>query len=172
MRNIKLTECETGGINLFVSEIITLPMVEAIYLLPYQSKVFGEFGVDIVTVYNNSLRYDHLLTGGDEKRETSYEFKRLQDDVSRYGAIFNGSRLRFFSQDYSDFLPFILTSRERIAKHELARGIILFDRFGNLQDKQVEAQREFGLPGTVRITNIDNIKEVEKPSLEYLKTTN
>lgn len=170
MRNIKLTECEADGINLFVSEIVTLPMVEGIYLLPYHTRMFGEYGINIVTVYNKSWKYDTLITETEKKRDTSQEFKSLQHDVEKYGSIFKDSRLRFFYQDFVDYLPFVFHSREILAKKNLAAGIILFDRFGNLEEKQSEAQREFGIPSTVKITNIDKIKPVESPSLEYFKT--
>ncbi len=169
MKKFTLTECESDGINLFVSEIVALPMVEAIYLVPYRTKIFEEYGIDIVTIYNKSWKYDTLITGTEKKRDTDHEFENLQHDIEKYDAIFNGSRLKFFSQDFADYLPFVFSCRERIAKKSLAAGIILFDRFGNLKEKQTEAQREFGIPSTVEITNIESIKPVSAPSLEYLK---
>lgn len=170
MRNIKLTECEVDGINLFMSELITLPVVEAVYLLPYKTKIFGKYGVDVVTVYNNSLKYDTLVTGTNEKRDSSSELESLQETISDYGKIFAEGRLRFFAEDAADFLPFIFKSREILAKRSLASGIILFDRFGDIEAKQHEAQTTVGLlPNTVEISNLDSIKQGKELVSEYKK---
>ena len=166
MKKFVLTPCEIDGINLFIEENVSLPTVEAVYLLACKTKIFEEEKIDIVTVYNTSTAYNSLFAEG-----TTLECGRLQDSIEKYQALFNNGRLSFLSHNSSDFLPFIFSTRERIAKRELAKGIIVFDRFGNIKKKQIDAQCELGISSDVEITNINEIIPTEKILEKVLKTT-
>lgn len=169
MKKITLTTFEVDSISLFIDDVVAIPCVEAIYLLACKRRIFGDTVIDVVTVYNNSLAYNNLLTNNEG---FSLDFDKMYSELSCRQIPFSNSRLNFISQNSNDFLPFILNAKEKIAKRDLARGTILFDRFGHIKKKQMEAKNELGISSDIKITNIDEIVQEERTVVKIKETTN
>ena len=166
MKTMVLSEEEIMSIESFMQEASNIPIVECIYILPFFSMESKKEEVDIITIWNDSLYYNGLLTGKDEMRDTRKEWKRLKGIIQKYKQESNEGRLDYSIEDSGNYSLSLMHRREWYAEMALASGTILFDRFGNKTDNIDGALGYFQpLKNILEIENMDKLIIVTKESL-------
>ena len=166
MGTMVLTEEEIIAINSFIQKASNIPIVECIYILPFFSMESKKEEVDIITIWNDSLYYNGLLTGKDEMRDNRKELKRLKGIIQKYKQESNEGRLDYSIEDSGNYSLSLMHRREWRAEMSLASGTILFDRFGNKTDNRDGALGYFQpLKNILEIENMDKLIIVTKESL-------
>ena len=154
-----LDEREIDGINSFITDVVKIPFVEAVYLFPY-SEEDGSVTCEVVTVYNQSLHYNKLLTGQEAVRDYRQEHLDLSDIVVDYNKLLGQCGFSFDINSSIDYNPLLLHKREFAAMSELVDGTILFDRFGNITRVKEEVEDKRLIHPAGNIVEIDNISRV------------
>lgn len=170
MKPLVLSEKEILNINSFIEEISSISMIEGIYLISFLDRNTGSQHVDIIAIYNSSLNYDVKLTGKEIKRDISNERKQVNAIIQKYKEKYNKKRLSFEIKDSLDYSLDLMYRREIIAEMSLVSGIIIFDRFGDLEDNKRSASRS--LPqysNLLLIENLDMILETQQKNPKLVK---
>ena len=139
MKKMVLSEEEIVSIKSFIQEVSNIPVVECIYLVPFLSEKSRTEKVDIITIWNESLYYNGLLTGEEKMRDTNNERMSLENIVQKYQQNSNEGRLSFTTDNDGNYSLSLMHRREWYAEMALASGTILFDRFGNKTDNRNSA---------------------------------
>ena len=171
MKTMVLSEEEIMSIESFMQEASNIPVVECIYLVPFFSEESKKEKVDIITILNESLYYNGLLTGEKEMRDTKSERINFENIVQKYQKKSNEGRLSFIKDDDMNYCLSLMHPREWHAEMSLASGTILFDRFGNKTDNRNSALGYFQPPENIlEIENIDKLITTTKESPKLKKT--
>lgn len=158
MKNITLSDEEVSGINMFIADLYTIPVVEAVYLLPPTDSDGEKERCEVVALLNNSLYYNGLITGAETYRCTDKERTNLAETISEYNGLFKNGRLCFEKDSSSNYCVSMMHRREFVAMQELLNGTILFDRFGEVSKKR-EAILNYLKPYSNKCS-VSNISEV------------
>lgn len=173
MRNFTLSQAEICGINLFMSDVVTIPMVEAVYLIPFVSSKDGTSKCDVVTIYNSSLYYNGLLTGEERYRDTSDEKNTIDEVMDIYAAFLKNSRVSFRKETSSNYDLSMMHIRELMAERSLVSGNILFDRFGKIKENRDRAVQLLSpFLDSMEVSNIEKVLDRKTPAVEYMKENN
>lgn len=165
-----LTRSEIDGINLYLEEVVNIPMVEAVYLIASFSSKRGKKQIWVMTLFNNSLQYNGKIIGEERVRDIARDSEKLVTCNNCYNHIFRRARLFFGTEDAMNYNLSMVSNQELMAERSLISGTILFDRFGNFEANRQKALDTLEpLEDTFKISNIDAIKFVKTSSLEYIK---
>ncbi len=171
MKTMVLSEEEIMSIESFMQEASNIPVVECIYLVPFFSEKSKKEKVDIITIWNESLYYNGLLTGEEKMRDTKRERTSLENIVQKYQQKSNECRLSFTTDGDWNYSLSLMHRREWYAEMALASGTILFDRFGNKTDNRNSALGYFQPQENIlEIENIDKLITTTKESPTLKKT--
>ena len=171
MKTMVLSEEEIMSIESFMQEASNIPVVECIYLVPFFSEKSKKEKVDIITIWNESLYYNGLLTGEEKMRDANSERTSLENIVQKYQQTSKEGRLSFTTDDDWNYSLSLLHRREWYAEMALASGTILFDRFGNKTENRNSALDYFQPQENIlEIENIDKLIPATKESPTLKKT--
>lgn len=136
MKSLVLSEEEIMSIKSFMQEASNISVVECIYLIPFFSEKSEKEKVEIITLLNESLYYNGLLTGEEKMRDTKREIASLENILQKYQQKCNEGRLSFIKDDAGSYCLSLMNDEELYAEMALASGTILFDRFGEKTDNR------------------------------------
>lgn len=159
MKNRKLNQKEIDAINLFMSNVTDIDIVEGVYIVPYMDNTSRKQGVRIVTIYNTTPDYLQDLNGNNTEL-TGIDYTNLHTTVANYNGFFQGTTsLSFFANDAKNYSTLgILSHAKKLSLQSLASGTILFDRFGDIEKtrfKAIDHVKPF--KEAVLLKNIDEI---------------
>ena len=98
MRNRKLNQKEIDAINLFMSNICDIAIVEGVYIVPYLDTFNRKQGVRVIAIYNTESDYLRELNGNNQGL-TEVDYTNLHTTVTNYNGFFqNTTGLSFFCQ--------------------------------------------------------------------------
>lgn len=167
MRTKRLSKKEIDGINLFISNVIDIDIVEGIYIVPYRDVANNKQGARIITIFNESLDYSRKLTGSEE-RFNAFERDSLDWTILNYNGFF-GTDLTFYSNNASNYNLELFHHREKMSLKSLVSGTILFDRFGDVSKTKEQASTLIEpFEETIKIRNMKAILPTEVSS-QYVK---
>lgn len=169
MKSIKLSKSEILIIKSFVHEMTNILAVECVYLVPYLDNSAKLGKVEVIVIKNDSLSYKGKLTGKETMRDTKTESDTLKIIVKKFKEKFKNSRLTFSCDDASNYSLTLMHNRELISEKELASGIILFDRFGDMEKNKQQASSM--LECYSNILQIENIDQILNKKNQVLKKT-
>lgn len=165
-----LTKHEIDGINLYLEEVVKIPMIEAVYLISFVSSKQGRDRIWLMTLYNNSLAYNEKITGEKIHRDITKDSDKLVSCNHRYNCLFAKRRLSFITEDTANYNLGMMSNQQLMAERSLVSGTILFDRFGDFEANRQKASEVLEpFEDSCQIENISAIKPVKAPSLAYLK---
>ena len=159
-KTISLEEKEITSISSFVKDVINIPMVECVYLMPYYSMERDQATLDVVAIWNNNPTYNELLTGEKSRRDITFEASALDMTIGKYMEDIDEDidRLSFSKENIDDYSLTMLHRREYYAEKSLASGIILFDRFEQMAINQEKAYNYLGkFENAADVINIDEV---------------
>ena len=132
MEAIDLRENETKEIKSFIEEASKIPAVECIFLLENYSYLERKEIIHVISIYNEGLEYNELLTGKKEERfnESVDEIYKLKSIIKEYNERNKKTSLEFMADDYRDYFISMMNYRQWQSERALANGEIVFDRFG------------------------------------------
>ena len=171
MKSMVLSEEEIMCITSFIQEASNIPIVECIYLVPYFSEKDKKEKVDIITILNESLYYNGLITGEEKMRDTKMERTSLQTIVQNYQKKSKDDKLSYTIDDDWNYSLALMDRSEWLAEMALTSGTILFDRFGNKTDNRNRALCYFQPKENILIIkNIDKLFPENKHNPTLKKT--
>ena len=116
MKSMILSEEEIMCIASFIQEASNIPIVECIYLVPYFSEKDKKEKVDIITIWNESLYYNGLITGEAKMRDTKMERTSLQTIVQKYQKKSKDDKLSYTIDDDWNYSLALMERREWLAE--------------------------------------------------------
>ena len=156
-KTLVLTKKEKVRILSFVKEVIVIPSVESIYLLP----IFydGEFMIKVKVLLSNNPIYNNNLIGSSYYRYTDEEYKLFDKIAVKYNN--KHSRLYFSKANYLTYNtnPYSFDACYRV---ELIGSTIIFDRFNEITKIQKECKENKGLIDWY-LTQDDYFTTIKKP---------
>ena len=169
MRNRKLNQKEVDAINLFVSNVTNIDIVEGIYLVPYVERT-NKRGVRVITIYNTDSDY-LLKLNGNNHTLTGIDYNSLHTTIMNYNGFFqNTTGLSFFANSSENYrCTTALTHSKKMSMQSLVSGTILFDRFGDIEKarfKDLDYVQPF--KESVLLKNIDQVLPKDE-AIQYQK---
>ena len=170
MRNRKLNQKEIDAINLFMSNICDIAIVEGVYIVPYLDTFNRKQGVRVITIYNTESDYLRELNGNNQSL-TEVDYTNLNTTVTNYNGFFqNTTGLSFFANDRKNYRDSEeLSHAKKMSLQSLVSGTILFDRFGDVEKTRFKAFNKVKpFKEAVLLRNIDTILPKDK-IIQYQK---
>ncbi len=170
MKFRRLNKKEIDGINLFMSNVCDIDIVEGVYIVPYFDVPNRKQGVRVITVFNDSAEYLLKVTNN-VSSFTIFDHDNLSTTILNYNGFFeNTTGLSFFKNDSRNYNSCgSLEHKEKLSLQSLVSGTILFDRFGELEKKKFTTINIVSpFKEAVQLRNIDEVLPKDGP-FQYSK---
>lgn len=170
MRNRKLNQTEIDAINLFMSNICDIAIVEGVYIVPYLDTFNRKQGVRVIAIYNTESDYLRELNGNNHLL-TGYDYTNLHTTVTNYNGFFqNTTGLSFFANDRKNYrYSEELSHAKKMSLQSLVSGTILFDRFGDVEKTRFKALNHVRpFKEAIQLRNVDKILPTNE-AIQYQK---
>jgi len=135
MNSILLEDDEIIAINSFVYEISENIITDGVLFFPYKD-FNNNISIKIIVIRNISLQYTTKVLGTNTIPKRSTKLKEISTIVSKYNTLFKGKRLSFEITNMDDYNVTLLHEKELRNMRTLLSSTILFDRFGDIIDRQ------------------------------------
>lgn len=166
MKDKKFLDEEINAVSEFVLEAKEIPMVEAVYCVPYIETKTKQENCSVVVVYNYSKLYRCKISEGSKKEVDIEEMKKGMNGINelceKYNSKMEGKGFLFSSEDSSKYISASIDRRNLVAKKDLISGKLLFDRFGDIKQEQVNIVKCLKISLYTNLSDIKNIEEVKQ----------
>jgi len=156
MNNILLSEEEINIIKKFIENSKCINAIDGIYIEAYKASDTDINPIYVNALYNDSISYKEQLIANNYTCDYDNIENQIDDLRSRY--LDYSSRIKFIIFPSDCYCPMLMNNKEISAERSLISGIILFDRFGNLdENKNYVSKFISGFETAVQIENINEL---------------
>lgn len=166
MKDKKFINEEVNIISEFVIKAKENPVVEAVYCVPYIEPKTNAENCGVTVVYNSSLVYlDKVSKIIGKELDFNLiipEIEKIDVLCEEYNSKLKTSGFMFEKEDAFKFGATQMHKSDMLAKKDLISGKLIFDRFDDIKQTQVNILKFWDIEAYTNLSNIENIDDVKQ----------